>query len=529
MSFRRFTFLIAISLLAVFAFPLLAFACLPRPFGPDGTTVTLSGKSQALLVYEKDGTEHLIIDPNLKGDAKDFGLMLAFPTQPKVSEAPKDIFEELNEFTKPRYRPIPVQGMTEATRGEGSIADRGPKALPPVEVKEIKEVGDFIVSILIAREAQALLDWLRENNYQSNETDLQNFDYYIQKNKAFPPQIYYFAALKVSTKKAGKVITDYDLSPIRFTFKSEFMAEADERGIFAVNEPYLPLRLAHDNDPIQDFTLYTLGEYPIEINGAGIVYKNKIESDGDIQTLEDFDPEGKWFTRMEMTINPSKIEKDLFLNRGDSLQIHIFEDEDPVVVPGWSLEREGNAGIMPYAVGASYDSIISVPDVVYDHFPSSPWWRVESGKFVIIGFFLLLHFYTAFAFFIIAKKLSASYCLLAWIPVANWYLLIRMAEKPWWWFLFLILLPFSIVGLFLSGDVWAVWFEDILPPILNIPLILSILLPPFFLLYMLFSSLLIVIAKKRGRPTWWGHAIVIFPPLGLVLLGLLAWKEVKSQ
>ena len=84
---------------------------------------------------------------------------------------------------------------------------------------------------------------------------------------------------------------------------------------------------------------------------------------------------------------------------------------------------------------------------------------------------------------IISNKTSTPNSWLAWIPIANIYLICKIADKPGWWTLLLLIPPFNIVFYVI------VWME---------------------------------IAKALQLPSWLGFIMVI-PYLGVILVGVLAF------
>ena len=110
---------------------------------------------------------------------------------------------------------------------------------------------------------------------------------------------------------------------------------------------------------------------------------------------------------------------------------------------------------------------------------------------LIIG--LALYIYGALALMKIAERTNTPNAWLAWIPVANVYLLTQIAKVPWWTFLaiFLTWIPFvGSIGL-LALMIWWWW----------------------------------KIAENRGKPGWWGLMITLIPVVNLVFLGMLAWGK----
>lgn len=124
-----------------------------------------------------------------------------------------------------------------------------------------------------------------------------------------------------------------------------------------------------------------------------------------------------------------------------------------------------------------------------------------------VGLILLIavYVYQAWAFMTIAQKTKTPNAWLAWIPVANVYLLSQMAKMHWWPVLLILIGWVPIIGqigLIVLAVYSVIWMWKV--------------------------------AEARNRPGWWGLIITlggIIPIVGSVLsavfLGLLAWTEEK--
>jgi uncharacterized membrane protein YhaH (DUF805 family) len=85
----------------------------------------------------------------------------------------------------------------------------------------------------------------------------------------------------------------------------------------------------------------------------------------------------------------------------------------------------------------------------------------------------------------IAEKTNTPNSWLAWIPVANLYLMCKIAGKAWWWML-LCLIPYvNIIFVII------IWWK---------------------------------IAEARGKPGWWGLLLLI-PIVNFVIPGILAFSD----
>jgi len=99
--------------------------------------------------------------------------------------------------------------------------------------------------------------------------------------------------------------------------------------------------------------------------------------------------------------------------------------------------------------------------------------------------FAAFYVYTALCLQVIARKTNTANGWLAWIPIANVFLMLNIAQKPAWWFL-LLLVP--VVNVVIAVIVW------------------------------------MKIAKARSKAEWWG-IMVIVPVMNVIAPGYLAFSE----
>ena len=119
--------------------------------------------------------------------------------------------------------------------------------------------------------------------------------------------------------------------------------------------------------------------------------------------------------------------------------------------------------------------------------------NIVGPMFLLIGVVgIAAYVYFALALMAIAKKTKTDNAWLAWIPIANLYLLTQIAGVPGWTVLAIFLPIIPIIGGlgFLAVEIWWWW----------------------------------KVAEARNRPGWWGILIAI-PLVNLVVVGLLAWKD----
>lgn len=103
---------------------------------------------------------------------------------------------------------------------------------------------------------------------------------------------------------------------------------------------------------------------------------------------------------------------------------------------------------------------------------------------VIVILSLGLYVYMSLCLQVIAKKTGTSNGWLAWIPIINFFLWLKVARRPMWWFI-LLLIPFVNIIITVIG-----WMD---------------------------------IAKLRQKAGWWGVMFII-PVMNLIAPGYLAFS-----
>lgn len=118
----------------------------------------------------------------------------------------------------------------------------------------------------------------------------------------------------------------------------------------------------------------------------------------------------------------------------------------------------------------------------FDLFPGwFSFWGSAFGVFSSIAVYVWL----ALCLYIIANKTYTPNAWLAWIPIVNFYLACKVADKPGWW---LVLFFIPIVNVVIGIIVW------------------------------------MGIAVARNRPSWLG-ILMIIPVVNLIIPGILAFTE----
>ena len=111
---------------------------------------------------------------------------------------------------------------------------------------------------------------------------------------------------------------------------------------------------------------------------------------------------------------------------------------------------------------------------------------------VFLVVMLIVYLYSAFALMAIAKKKNTPNAWLAFIPIANIYLMTQIAGLPAWYTagIVLVFIPFAGQILF-TVLIVLIWWK---------------------------------ICEALSKPGWWG-VLMIIPIVNFVIMGILAWGK----
>src|SRR5688500_4655595 len=210
--------------------------------------------SSSLVAIVRDGDRTVMTMANdFKGDVKQFAVIVPVPTfleKEQIHVGDPKVFKPLETFTAPKLiEPLDDPCNPRVAMGRGGMEDSAPTAsksgggggaggdAKPVTVEAQYTVGEYDITILSAKESDALEGWLKTNGYNLPKGAGPVFESYIKQKMRF------FVA-KVNLEKRAKGDFEF-LRPLQIAYESpKFM---------------LPIRLGMVNaDGPQELTVYLL-------------------------------------------------------------------------------------------------------------------------------------------------------------------------------------------------------------------------------------------------------------------------------
>lgn len=281
---------------------------------------------QKAIILHENNIETLVLQTSYQGDAKDFAYIVPTPNIPEVSKVSNDIFSNISMLTEPKYYATPLSyGAAEMTTKDLNSQ---------VEIIEEKQVGIYDIKVLSAGNANALFDWLRENNFTYPVDKKYILDDYISNN-------WFFTTAKINQESISDDIQNKlytgDLTPLKFVFESPNIVYPLKISSVAKENPnnfYYPATQASPNADVNavepaiapyypenamPITLYIFSDHKKEIPGFSIEYaswtnKKEIEKLGKDSVGNPWVNVSKkmYLTKLYSYMNVSDMTNDLF-------------------------------------------------------------------------------------------------------------------------------------------------------------------------------------------------------------------------
>ena len=149
-----------------------------------------------------------------------------------------------------------------------------------------------------------------------------------------------------------------------------------------------------------------------------------------------------------------------------------------------------------------------------------------SNQLVLVTVLLLaavsFYVYSAMALMTIARKTDTPKSWLAWIPLANLYLMTCISRISGWWSAALVIsAAFLPVGPLIFGVVTLAPVVDSIATFLMFTVWMVL---PYLAFLQIWVFLWWKIAEARSKPGW--HSLLmLIPAVNLVVLGFFAWRD----
>ena len=199
--------------------------------------------TQKAIIVHGAGQEELILQVKYDGPLEEFGWLIPVPNLPTVKKGSMECFYELSKFTQKKMEPRWQYNSASLSKG----AHGGEEEEPPVKVVEIKTVGAYDIAVLSTKNAVALENWLKTNQFALPDNATDVIDSYVK-------QGWYFIAVKINLKNGSlystaKQLAGGELNPLQVSF-------ASERCVF-------PLKISSLNHTPSEVQVYVLSPEPL--------------------------------------------------------------------------------------------------------------------------------------------------------------------------------------------------------------------------------------------------------------------------
>lgn len=324
---KFFKIIIAAAFLALLA-PLLAQADgLPIP--PPNYEVRETDQ-KAVIFYEK-GVEDLILSIRFTGNAKSFAWIIPTPSLPEVNKSFDQLFTGLDDLTRVDVQIAPMMSDN-LVRSVGTAANQG------VTVVETKKIDYYDITVLEARDGDALMKWLRERGYKIPFDDISYiFDSYIENG-------WYFTVVNLDSSKifssASAQLAAGHAIPLKLTFSTDKMVfplkissvnikyQANPSSTSVFNESIMINDAARIRQNYVNILLYVFSDHKQYLPGFSTLYaasvdKSKIEK---LATNDKGEPwkkveQKKYFlTKLSRGMSQAEMTQDLYPQRADDDQ-----------------------------------------------------------------------------------------------------------------------------------------------------------------------------------------------------------------
>jgi len=260
------------------------------PFPCPDCWIQSAGQLNLVVMDRAAGTVKIVPNLRVQGVSEDFALVVPTPSFPDLEEVNGGIWDDLRTLT------APVDGTRRQDRSpfgcsEEEISSAVPAEAGDVVVHATETLGGMEAVILTSDDAGALVEWLRDNDFEIEPEDADLFAPYIKR-------MWFFTAMKpVSGDPRNRMPQggwDSNVRPVSFTY------EADE---FELPLALLSINMA-DVFPI---VVYVVDDHRMTLEKFQTTYANKVNA-GEHRAISEaygslipFLAPGRFVTKLEAT------------------------------------------------------------------------------------------------------------------------------------------------------------------------------------------------------------------------------------
>jgi hypothetical protein len=192
--------------------------------GRSGQPVVNADQTVIIVWDAATRTQHFIRQASFKSEGDDFGFIVPSPTQPTLGETGDEAFRFLRKLTEPETKRVSQTSGGLGCGCAGAKLDmKAGGVTSAVTVLDQKAIAGYDAAVLEATSSDALVDWLRENDYAYSPEVAAWAQPYVE-------QGWKFTALKVAKDKGESANKDVATKALRLSFQTE-------RPLFPYREP----------------------------------------------------------------------------------------------------------------------------------------------------------------------------------------------------------------------------------------------------------------------------------------------------
>ena len=401
-SWQKICFLFAFVLVGLVALPEQSAAC--GGFFCQNSPVDQNAE-RIIFTDNGDGTITSLIQIQYTGDAPDFSWILPIPTpitndDIAVPEGADAAFTELEISTNPRYLRPPLPECAQVMMMDMAVAEAEEGG---VEIFAEGEVGPFGFVVIGSEDPNAVVDWLRENEYRVEPPMEPLIDVYVEES-------FVFLAMRLLPDAGAD-----EISPVQITYAADapmiplrLTAVAANPNMavlvwFFGDAPAKPTNFAHMEIPDEDIIFWDFGgnnyrslvsTYADRNNGQAFVTEYAQPTDAITfadPLLVDLASKHRYLTRLNTVISPEEMTVDpSFAYDPELPDVDNVHDLSDAVEQYECMRNEATTGVV-----AAVDEAIRGEEAVLEQNDSAPYQpslaaRVVTGLLVFLGavFFL---------------------------------------------------------------------------------------------------------------------------------------------